>query len=172
MFADWRCCILPYAREWYMDESDIPETAQVFGTPVGRVYFTDIFQMDVYDEIGNFDKNVLIVHGSDDSIVPISYSERAVEVYPSAELIVMDGARHGFSGVDQEEAAIDIVGFLQQNTPQPTMKLQKEVEKLHAENSIYIDVIGCFEHHGLLRCRCPIRNFSSGKHRLRSRHHT
>lgn len=108
------------AREWYMDESDIPETAQVFGTPVGEVYFTDIFQMDVYDEIGNFNKNVLIVHGSDDSIVPISYSERAVEVYPSAELIVMDGAGHGFYGVDRENAAMDIVGFLQQNTLQST----------------------------------------------------
>ena len=103
------------ARERYADESDIPETSQVFGTPVGRVYFTDILQMDVYDGIGNFDKNVLIVHGSDDSIVPISYSERAVEVYPSAELIVMDGAGHGFYGVDRENAAMDIVEFLQQN---------------------------------------------------------
>ena len=108
------------ARERYADESDIPETSQMFGTPVGRVYFTDILQMDVYDEIGNFDKNVLIVHGSNDSIVPISYSERAVEVYPSAELIVMDGAGHGFYGVDRDNAAMDIVEFLQQNTLQST----------------------------------------------------
>lgn len=106
------------AREWYMDESHIPETAQVFGTPVGRVYFTDIFQMDVYDKIGNFNKNVLIVHGNDDSIVPISYSERAVEVYPSAELIVMDGAGHGFYGADRGNAVMDIVEFLQQSTLQ------------------------------------------------------
>lgn len=94
------------ARERYADVSDVPETAQVFGTPVGRGYFTDVLQMDVYDEIGSFDRNVLIVHGSDDSIVPLSYSKRAAEIYPSAELIVMDGAGHGFHGADRENAAI------------------------------------------------------------------
>ena len=42
------------------------------------------------------------------------------------------------------------------------MKLQKEVEKLHEKNSIFIDVIGCFVLIDFLHLRCFFRNFSSG----------
>ena len=33
---------------------------------------------------------MLLIHGDADSIVPLSYSERALEVYPSAELKVIE----------------------------------------------------------------------------------
>lgn len=104
------------ARERYTDVSDVPETAQVFGTPVGRIYYADVFQIDVYAEIGDFDGDVLIIHGSDDSIVPLAYSERAVKTYSSAELMVIDGAGHGFYGADWEKAARALAEFVQQNT--------------------------------------------------------
>ena len=66
------------ARERYASASDIPEMARVFGTPVGRTYFSDVLDMDVFQEIGNFDGPVLIVPGNADSIAPISYSQLAV----------------------------------------------------------------------------------------------
>ena len=52
---------------------------------------------DVYANIGTFSKDVLILHGSNDMIVKISYSEKAVETYPHATLITIDGANHGFN---------------------------------------------------------------------------
>ena len=40
---------------------------------------------------------VLIVHGSDDEVVPAEYSLRAAQVYgTSAELVVLGGMKHGF----------------------------------------------------------------------------
>ena len=52
---------------------------------------------DVYANIGTFAKNVLILHGSNDMIVKISYSEKAVETYPDATLVTIEGANHGFN---------------------------------------------------------------------------
>ena len=39
---------------------------------------------------------VLIIHGTDDPVVPLSYSERAAETYENAELKIIKGAGHGF----------------------------------------------------------------------------
>lgn len=52
---------------------------------------------DVYANIGTFARKVLILHGSQDMIVKISYSEKAVETYPDATLVTIDGANHGFN---------------------------------------------------------------------------
>lgn len=103
------------AREQYSDIADIPETAYVFGMRVGRIYYEDVLNMNVFDDIADHDGNVLIIHGSNDSIVPISYSERAVDTYTSAELVVLDGAGHGFYGADCDEAAEGILNFIMKN---------------------------------------------------------
>ena len=46
----------------------------------------------------------LILHGGKDPIVPLSYSERAVEVLKNAELIVYPGQGHGFMGSQRNHA--------------------------------------------------------------------
>lgn len=51
---------------------------------------------------------VLLLHGDADDIVPLSYSERALEVYPEARLQVLPGAGHGFYGEDAQ-VAIDAI---------------------------------------------------------------
>ena len=52
---------------------------------------------DVYANIGTFTHPVIIVHGSNDFIVKISYSQKAVETYPDATLYTIEGANHGFN---------------------------------------------------------------------------
>lgn len=64
----------------------------------GRIYVEDMWDYDIYAEIGNYTKPVLLMHGDRDYIVPISYAERASEVYPDVEYHVIQGAGHGFSG--------------------------------------------------------------------------
>ena len=54
------------------------------------------------------------MHGNMDGIVPISYSERAAEVYENADYFVIDGAGHGFSGSAFEEAVRHIFDYLQE----------------------------------------------------------
>lgn len=64
---------------------------------VGREYVRTLHGFDVYVNIKNYSRDVLILHGSADFIVPPSYSERAVEVYPHATLKIIEGASHGFN---------------------------------------------------------------------------
>lgn len=78
---------------------NIPEngmTTPISGT-IGHDYIVTIKDYDIYANIAGFKKDVLIIHGTSDNIVPISYSERAVETYSSAELKTIDGAGHGFN---------------------------------------------------------------------------
>lgn len=78
-----------------------------------RRYFEDVQGLDIYDVIGAYDKDVLLIHGDSDGIVPLASSERALEVYPSAELKIIPGAGHGLAGRDAERATEYMVEYLQ-----------------------------------------------------------
>lgn len=119
------------ARERYQGEDAVPETSQIMGMPVGRRYFTDVLEMDVFQEIKPFEKNVLLIHGTQDHIVPISYSKQAAEIYKNAQLIEIPGAGHGFYGAQLQEAGNVVLQYLTQQTQAETtaqgemeMKLQ------------------------------------------------
>ena len=71
---------------------------------------------DIYEEIGKYKGDVLICHGDKDTLVPLSYSEKAVEVYDSAELKVIQYGEHGFQGKLVKEATGYCVEFLQAHT--------------------------------------------------------
>ena len=71
---------------------------------------------DVYQDIKNYDGKVFIVHGTNDTTAPISYSRKAVETFPNAVLKEIQGAGHGFRGAQQEEATKYIVDFVKENT--------------------------------------------------------
>ena len=70
---------------------------------------------DIYDVMKAYPGDVLIIHGTRDNIAPISYSERAVTVFPSAELVRIDGAGHGFYGNDETRAAQMAVDFVKEH---------------------------------------------------------
>ncbi len=73
---------------------------------LGRGYLEAVYEMDVYEEIAGFDGDVLIVHGTKDKTVDISYSKKAYEVYMSVEskreeprevlLRIVEKGKHGF----------------------------------------------------------------------------
>ena len=63
---------------------------------VSAIYARDALSFDIYEVIANYHRDVLIVHGDRDTVVPLIYSERAVSVYDHAELKVVEGAGHGF----------------------------------------------------------------------------
>ena len=60
-------------------------------------FVNSIKNFDVWSHIGTFSKPVCIVHGTSDFIVPISNSEKAVGLYPDAQLHPIEGANHGFN---------------------------------------------------------------------------
>jgi len=95
---------------------NVPETEHFMGQELGAVYSLDAMSMDIYDVIGAYKGDVLIVHGDNDKLVDLSYSEKAEQVYDSAQLIVYEGAGHGFFGENADRFAADALAFLLAHT--------------------------------------------------------
>ena len=85
-------------RKRVPDTEKIPDTMHIMGMKVGSIYNRDALSFDIYQLMKEYPKKVLIIHGSDDSIVPYSYSERAKNTFADAQLIRIEGANHGFGG--------------------------------------------------------------------------
>lgn len=93
---------------------EVPDEFPFMWITAGRRYVEDLWDYDVYEEIGNYTGKVLLMHGSADSIVPFAYSDRAAEVYEDVEYHVIDGAGHGFHGSAFDEAVGYIFAYLQE----------------------------------------------------------
>lgn len=96
------------------DPDHIPDTIDIMGNTVGRIYNKDAMSFDIYDMLPKYPHDVLLMHGTADRIVPISYSERAAHTFPSAKLIRVKGAGHGFRMEDACFAAKQAMKFMDQ----------------------------------------------------------
>lgn len=106
-------CLVDMTKERFDSVEDIPDTYFSMWMTVGRTYAENLLDYDIYEAIQNYDKDVLLIHGDADSIVPLSYSERAVEVYESSRLEVLPGAGHGFYGSDAKQAVTWMLEYLE-----------------------------------------------------------
>lgn len=102
-------------KERFESVEDIPDTYYLMWMTVGRAYAENLLDYDIYEVISAYDKDVLLIHGDADSIVPLSYSERAAEVYDSARLEILPGAGHGFYGEDAEQTIEWILEYLDEH---------------------------------------------------------
>ncbi|HJB17306.1 MAG TPA: alpha/beta fold hydrolase [Candidatus Blautia excrementipullorum] len=101
------------ANELFQSVDEISDTYYFMWMEVGRAYFEPLIGYDIYSDIAGYEKDVLLIHGDRDSIVPFSYSEQAIEAYPSAELEVIPGAGHGFYGEEAQLALGYIFDYLE-----------------------------------------------------------
>lgn len=79
-----------------IDKKQAAEWSQM-GSWFGINWMNDLAEINVFDKIGGFKGDVLILHGDMDMQVPIKFSERAVKVYRFATLVTISGAGHNFS---------------------------------------------------------------------------
>lgn len=108
------------SRKRVSGKEDIPETMEVMGHILGKIYHQDALSFDIYEILPKFKGNVLLLHGTADGLVPISYSEKAAKVFPSATLIQIEGADHGFIGEDEAYAMQREIEFIKaQENPLP-----------------------------------------------------
>ncbi|MBQ6670551.1 MAG: alpha/beta fold hydrolase [Firmicutes bacterium] len=63
---------------------------------LGPCFYTDVWDLDIYGEIGKYEGPVLLLHGTEDDLVPPVYSRKALAAYKDAELTMIEGAGHGF----------------------------------------------------------------------------
>ncbi|MDL4839715.1 alpha/beta hydrolase family protein [Aquibacillus rhizosphaerae] len=93
----------------------IPDTHELWGVQLGRTFFESIHGYDVFDHIGEFNKNVLIFHGNQDEIVELEYGKRAEKLYPHAKIEVFPGEGHGFSDAANKKVAEMTYEFVKAN---------------------------------------------------------
>ncbi|MGN0999871.1 MAG: alpha/beta hydrolase family protein [Faecousia sp.] len=108
-------CIPEDAQKKFASVDDIPEISKTFKLDVGRIYNEKLLDYDIFSEIQNFHKPVLILHGDRDDVVDVSYGKRAAAVYPNAKLKIYPGEIHGFMGKGKLQAAKDSFDFLEEN---------------------------------------------------------
>ena len=90
------------------------ETAVINGVTVDPAYMEAVLSFNIYDTMKQYTGGVLIVHGTEDEVTPIYYSERAAKTFANAELITIEGAEHGFLGEDESCAAECAVLFIRE----------------------------------------------------------
>ena len=88
---------------------------RVMGYEISHDYNVVATSFDGYERAGRYTGKVLMIHGTDDNIVPISYAEKALQVYGDADLLRIPGAGHGFTGKDFEMAASAAAEFILEN---------------------------------------------------------
>lgn len=86
----------------------------VGGLLLGFDFVRDVQNLDIYGKAANFDKNVLLLHGDKDPTVPLSASERYLEIYETkATLHIIEGGDHTFNTTGWEDEVLDYtIGFL------------------------------------------------------------
>ncbi|MBQ2193897.1 MAG: alpha/beta fold hydrolase [Bacteroidales bacterium] len=90
-------CIPDDAFALYPKRENIPDTVTFMGLHIGRAYYEPFYDgYDIYKEIAGYQGDVLIIHGTEDSLVKPEYSAKASNVYDRSEFHLIFGAGHGF----------------------------------------------------------------------------
>lgn len=89
------------------DVEHIPDIIHLPSVDLGRCFIDAMIDMDPYQCIQNHHQDVLIIHGTNDSIVDITYSEKLYETYLKngnhVLLKIIEEGEHGFSKEHQKE---------------------------------------------------------------------
>lgn len=104
-----------YPIDRYPTPESIPEVIDFWGVQLGRNFVVTMRDLDIYTNMADFKKPVLILHGTTDAIVPLSYSQRASEAYPNAELVIYEGEGHGFTPVTMRDVEKKLLAFINDN---------------------------------------------------------
>lgn len=102
-------------RRNYATEDGIPDTVDFWGLKLGKNFFTAIRDFQTFDNIGSFEKDILIIYGDKDAIVPLSYMEKAEKHYKNAELIILPGEAHGFTPAGGKTAMEMVLEFMKKH---------------------------------------------------------
>ena len=87
-------------RRDYPDKNDIPDIISnyLFLMDIGKAYVESVYDIDAYEYLKGYDKQVIILHGIEDYLVPYDSSVRACQNYgTTCRLILYEGGDHGLN---------------------------------------------------------------------------
>ena len=99
------------AKRRRLEDGSFPEHTPFGECFVTRKYNEAAVSFDIYEVMRRFEKPVLILHGDQDPVVPLRYSERAAQTFTDAKLTVLPEQGHGFAGQGREDAKKMAVEF-------------------------------------------------------------
>ena len=110
-------CIPDDARRGQMmfyrfDPRNVPDVLGEVPMALGGEYARSVMALDPFEAIRGYDGPTLLLHGTADDIVDVSYARRARQVYAQCEYHELDGAGHGFSGEYEAAAQAFLLDFL------------------------------------------------------------
>lgn len=91
--------------------TNYPETFNLMGMTLGKEYLEKLPDYDLLKEVTRYQGPVLIIHGTSDTIAPISYSEEVSQQYQRSKLVKLKDTGHGFYGQDLRAAQKEIRAF-------------------------------------------------------------
>lgn len=87
---------------------EVPETFNLLGTKIGKIYITDIYDMDPYANLEKLAMPVHIYHGKDDNIVPLTASQKAMKRLKDARLTTLEDTGHALTPEQQAQIGFEI----------------------------------------------------------------
>jgi 3-oxoadipate enol-lactonase len=95
-------------REGFQRSADYPRTSpEAYAAQLRAVA-----DYDTYDRLPDIAAPTLVLHGTDDPLLPVSNGRILAERIPGAKLVLFEGARHGYFLEKQAEADAAVLDFL------------------------------------------------------------
>lgn len=79
---------------------------------LGAIYLKDALDINIDNELKKVTSHVLIVHGTNDEVVPYTYAVKANELFSSSELVTVEGGVHWINNNFNKVAFPSIERFL------------------------------------------------------------
>lgn len=99
-----------------MNPDDMTEPFTFMGSmTLSKTFYDGVPRYDVYEHIKAFTNPVIIYQGDKDPVVGLDYAKRVDEALPDSELIVVEGAGHGFGGKDRTLVIDGVCGYFTDN---------------------------------------------------------
>lgn len=115
-------CIPDNARKGKMlmikfDPEHIEETMKSRPFRFSPRYPQSAIGIDIYGELKKIQIPLLIIHGTADKIVDVRYAKKAIDeaANPASDLILLEGAGHGFKKEQFQEAMRHMISYLKEN---------------------------------------------------------
>ncbi|MBQ9250485.1 MAG: alpha/beta fold hydrolase [Oscillospiraceae bacterium] len=110
-------CIPDDARKGKMmffkfNPDHIPDILGRFPMKLGGDYARTVIHMDPYEELKGYAGPVLLIHGTADDIVDITYARKLKDIYPDCRYEEIDGGGHMFQGEADEQACRILRDFM------------------------------------------------------------